>query len=880
MLLNAFIRRDHLVLRLLLVLALSGVGNTQTPSSTASSAAAVVTLSPSASPSTAQPGTILVNLTGSNFPSGTISPANVTVTLVPAVAGGGPTLLAAASAVTTIVGTTRRATFQVPPSPSLAPNVAAAGSTLTVKITAASANLVQGSTTANFGAGVSVGGAPSGTSGPVNVLSPTTATAQLAVDPATSAGARSVALQVSSQSVPLADRFVVTTSSTSSLVAPGISVATPMAYLASISGQTATGATFTSSNEAKLTIEPDASVVSVVPSSGAPGQTLTANITTQYTNFVQGATEASFGAGVSVGGAASGSLGRVTVTSPTTATAQLSIDPAASPGLRTVAVATGVQQATLNNGFSVAAPVSITLNPNSGQQGQPNLSVAITGQNTHFIQGTTQVSFGAGITVVSLTVNTPTTATAVININPAAILGPRDVTLTTNTEVATLSSGFTVTAGVVNQPPTITSQPQKNRTWVKQSPIGTAPQGRAFWYNTNVYDSVNDRMMIFSGEIASPPNTPFGWEAPPDVWVLANATGSNGPPAWLQLNPSPGPQGRFQHIVAYSQSTNRLIIQGGGNRSLGGFAFVDTWVLTNANGLGGTPGWIRLPDFPFFVTLQSAIYDDNSNRLMVFGGESSQSDSITNDVWILTDANGVGSPEWVHLSPTGTPPTPRTVASLAYDAASNRLIVFGGSNNFGVTDNNDVWVLTNANGLGGVPQWIQLNPSGTLPAPRAGAFLRYDPSTNSVMMHGDALGADQILRDDGIWVLSNANGLGGTPQWTQSVPTGEPPAIRGLSAASYQIASDRMVVMMGRVGPQSLIFANDVWLLTAPIANVFVGQTFSYQLTATDPNAGDLLTFSLDPAPPGMTIDPASGLVLWNTNISQVGIYSVTVRVT
>jgi hypothetical protein len=106
MLLNAFIRRDHLVLRLLLVIALTGAGNTQTQSSAASSAAAVVTLSPSASPSTAQPGTILVNLTGSNFPSGTISPADVTVTLVPAIAGSGPTLSVVASAVTTIVGTT------------------------------------------------------------------------------------------------------------------------------------------------------------------------------------------------------------------------------------------------------------------------------------------------------------------------------------------------------------------------------------------------------------------------------------------------------------------------------------------------------------------------------------------------------------------------------------------------------------------------------------------------------------------------------------------------------------------------------------------------------------------------------------------------------
>src|SRR4029077_11878482 len=42
---------------------------------------------------------------------------------------------------------------------------------------------------------------------------------------------------------------------------------------------------------------------------------------------------------------------------------------------------------------------------------------------------------------------TATSATAVLNIDPAATVGSRNVTLTTNSEVATLASGFTVNAG-------------------------------------------------------------------------------------------------------------------------------------------------------------------------------------------------------------------------------------------------------------------------------------------------------------------------------------------------------------------------------------------------------------------------------------------------
>src|SRR5205814_1109417 len=65
------------------------------------------------------------------------------------------------------------------------------------------------------------------------------------------------------------------------------------------------------------------------------------------------------------------------------------------------------------------APAIIFVNPNTGQQGQSNLSVSITGQNTNFVQGTTAASFGAGITVVSVTVTSLTTATVVLNIDPA-----------------------------------------------------------------------------------------------------------------------------------------------------------------------------------------------------------------------------------------------------------------------------------------------------------------------------------------------------------------------------------------------------------------------------------------------------------------------------
>src|SRR5207302_6375395 len=100
-----------------------------------------------------------------------------------------------------------------------------------------------------------------------------------------------------------------------------------------------------------------------------------------------------------------------TVNSATTATTVVNIDAGTATGNRTVTLTTGTEVVTLPNGFTVAAgtPVLQTVNPGSGRQGQQNLSVNLTGQFTHFVQGTTTASFGAGITVVSLTVNSATT---------------------------------------------------------------------------------------------------------------------------------------------------------------------------------------------------------------------------------------------------------------------------------------------------------------------------------------------------------------------------------------------------------------------------------------------------------------------------------------
>ena len=64
--------------------------------------------------------------------------------------------------------------------------------------------------------------------------------------------------------------------------------------------------------------------------------------------------------------------------------------------------------------------------------------------------------------------------------------------------------------------------------------------------------------------------------------------------------------------------------------------------------------------------------------------------------------------------------------------------------------------------------------------------------------------------------------------------------------------------------------------VTVPGVEAYPDKDYSYPARATDPN-NDVLTYSLDVAPDGMTINPKTGDLAWTP--SELGAYSVTIRV-
>ena len=290
--------------------------------------------------------------------------------------------------------------------------------------------------------------------------------------------------------------------------------------------------------------------------------------------------------------------------------------------------------------------------------------------------------------------------------------------------------------------------------WSTLIPNGTAGSPAARDSHTAVYDSANNWMIVFGGQLFSS-GTPLN-----DVWVLSNANGQGGPATWTQLSPSGTlPAARGLHTAVYDPATNVMTIFGGfGSNGLG---LSDVWVLSHANGLGGTPAWTKLLPSggpPSGGYGSSAVYDSTNNIMTVFAGANHTVTASTNGVWTLSHANGVGgTPQWTNIVANGAAGSPakRESPTAVYDVANNRMIIFGGSPFPDLGAFNDVWVLANANGLG-TPAWTKLRPTGVLPGTRFFHTAVYDTINNQMMVFGGD-------NDEAVyfvtWVLSDANGL-------------------------------------------------------------------------------------------------------------------------
>ncbi|MEO9138904.1 MAG: hypothetical protein ABI345_07525 [Jatrophihabitans sp.] len=183
---------------------------------------------------------------------------------------------------------------------------------------------------------------------------------------------------------------------------------------------------------------------------------------------------------------------------------------------------------------------------------------------------------------------------------------------------------------------------------------------------------------------------------------------------WVPLKPTHQPAVAAE-TVAYDYASGQLLLLGD---ALG---VQQTWSWDGAD-------WTRQPgSSPAFRTGSAFTYDNAQTHLVLFGGKDRGGQEL-GDTWVWDGHT------WAQLTLAGpTPragtvnsaPGPRDHAALAYDAATQGLVLFGGYSDG--TANSDTWLLTGSS-------WRQVS---TNRSPLAGSYwMIYMPNSGHAVLLG------------------------------------------------------------------------------------------------------------------------------------------------
>jgi len=194
--------------------------------------------------------------------------------------------------------------------------------------------------------------------------------------------------------------------------------------------------------------------------------------------------------------------------------------------------------------------------------------------------------------------------------------------------------------------------------------------------------------------------------------------------AWFKVTPfefntsSPqkSPTPRRDHALAFDPQSGGTVLFGGFN----GIANkADTWQWNGLIWVNKTPGVNANPAGPSPSARRNhaMAYDAANNVIVLFGGHDG---AINDETWLW---NGTS---WTLASPANRPPA-RQNHAMAFDANRNRIVLFGGDD---VILFNDTWEWDGVD-------WQPAPPSLTLPpAPRRGHAMAYDADCGRIRVFG------------------------------------------------------------------------------------------------------------------------------------------------
>jgi len=290
--------------------------------------------------------------------------------------------------------------------------------------------------------------------------------------------------------------------------------------------------------------------------------------------------------------------------------------------------------------------------------------------------------------------------------------------------------------------------------WTKLNPSNAWPGARG--QHTAIFDHATRRMIVYGGH-----GSHYNYD---DVWALDVLTG--GAESWTQLQPSgPAIGARRFHSAINDGLNGRMIVFGG---SRGGALLNDVWALDLTP---GAEAWSQLAvtgSVPTARGQHTAIYDEENNLMVVFGGAAAG--GLLNDTWALN----LGTLQWTQMAPQGTPPPARRGHTAVMNSAQDKMVVFGGLGSGGFL--NDLWKLELTPGA---VEWVQLDPNGGPPGTRAWHAATYKmQNINVFVLGGWGMGS---LSGQAQWKLDL-----GTMTWSPLTPSLPGWWAGGLAAQSVQ----------------------------------------------------------------------------------------------
>ncbi|RTE09831.1 cadherin-like beta sandwich domain-containing protein [Paenibacillus whitsoniae] len=164
----------------------------------------------------------------------------------------------------------------------------------------------------------------------------------------------------------------------------------------------------------------------------------------------------------------------------------------------------------------------------------------------------------------------------------------------------------------------------------------------------------------------------------------------------------------------------------------------------------------------------SMVYDEQADNVVMFGGQGNS--ELFNDTWIWDGKQQT----WQEMLNRNPAPSKRKGAAMAYDAVSQKVLLFGGEGDAQSGVLGDTWLWD-----GMTAQWEKLTGLSDSPSARGGAQLAFDGE--QLVLFGGYTGSgnsETPLGDTWLWD-------GTAKTWTQVNPAQSPPA-----AYSGQMAFD------------------------------------------------------------------------------------------